>query len=142
MSAQLIARSFVGLGRPRMDAYAQPVVDGYKAISNWDMDVIRQGTETIFGNAASSSAGGAVSVISEGITAALSAVQQQVYRFVYNMLPDILANMIFTTTASTGGAAAGDLILNEAIGNFLSNVMAVYAVYSLAKFVSIGHGIT
>lgn len=125
-----------------MDAYAQPVVDGYKAISNWDMDVIRQGTETIFGNAASSSAGGAVSVISEGITAALSAVQQQVYRFVYNMLPDILANMIFTTTASTGGAAAGDLILNEAIGNFLSNVMAVYAVYSLAKFVSIGHGIT
>lgn len=112
---------------------AQPVVDGYQAISNWAMDGIRSATESIFGNAASSSAGGAVSAISEGISAALSALQQQTFQFVYNMLPDALAQMIFQETANVAAGEASKLALQDSVGNFVSGLMAVYAVYSLAK---------
>ncbi|WP_445767792.1 conjugal transfer protein TraN [Rheinheimera sp.] len=107
---------------------AQPITNGYRAIADWAQPHIRSATESIFGNAASSS--GSFSALTDGISAALQAVQQQVYQFVYDMLPDTLANMVFDTTVT---AAGSELVMNEAIGNLLSNVMAVYAAYQMIK---------
>tara|TARA_R100000687_G_scaffold83675_1_gene88553 strand:- start:28737 stop:32843 length:4107 start_codon:yes stop_codon:yes gene_type:complete len=111
---------------------AQPITDGYRAVADWASSGIRSASESIFGNAAATTTTntGTISALTDGISAALSAVQQQVYQFVYDMLPDALANMVFETTATAAGT---ELVMNEAIGNLLSNVMAVYAAYQMIK---------
>ena len=110
---------------------AQPVTDGYKAIADWANSGIRTASESIFGNAEATSQG--VSAVSDGISAALSAVQKEVYKFVYDMLPEELGKLIFNATTDVVSGEVLDIALNETLGNVISNVMAVYAVYSLAK---------
>lgn len=115
---------------------SQPVVDGYNAVANWASDGIRSASESVFGNATAETTnalGETVSAISDGVSAALAQIQQQVYQFVYDMLPDQLSNMIFTETANVAAGEASKLAMNETLTNFMSNVMAVYAAYQMIK---------
>src|SRR5690606_36110635 len=66
--------------------------------------------------------------------AALAEVEQQVYEFVYDMLPEDLASLLFTEVATdTAENQAGDLVVNEALSDIMSSVMGAYAVYSYIK---------
>lgn len=110
---------------------AQPITDGYQAIADWANSGIRSASESIFGNTEATSQG--VSAISEGISAALTQVQQAAYQFVYDMIPETLQNLLFENASAYAADASVDLVMNEGITNALSNVMAVYAAYQMIK---------
>jgi hypothetical protein len=110
---------------------AQPVTDGYKAIADWANSQIRSASESIFGNTQAASQG--VTAASNGITAALAQLQQQVYKFVYDMLPDALQTLVFDVVKDKATGEVTDIALDKAFGNALSNVMAVYTAYQLIK---------
>lgn len=83
------------------------------------------------GSATASVAGAAAGeTATASIEAALAALQQEVYAFVYNMLPESLANLIFTSSTSAGVTT---YTANGPLTNALSNVMAVYAAYQMIK---------
>lgn len=83
------------------------------------------------GSATASVAGAAAGETATAtIEAALTALQQEVYSFVYNMLPESLANLIFTSSTSAGVTT---YTANGPLTNALSNVMAVYAAYQMIK---------
>ena len=64
------------------------------------------------------------------IGAAISELQQKVYGYVYDMMPESLAELIFTKAGEEG---ATQLVLNETLTNGFSNVMAVYTAYQMVK---------
>jgi hypothetical protein len=83
------------------------------------------------GSATASVAGAAAGeTATASINAALTALQQEVYSLVYNMLPESLANLIFTSSTSAGVTT---YTANGPLTNALGNVMAVYAAYQMIK---------
>ena len=100
---------------------SEPITSAYNSVlGNATGEVITEGGKTVVAEGATESAMGA----------ALAEVQQQVYEFVYDMLPEDLASLLFTETATKEGT---ELIVNEAISDIMSSVMGAYAVYSYIK---------
>lgn len=112
-------------------AFKEPITDATQTITNWASDGIRHASETLFGNTESVSGG--VSAVSEGIEAALSTVQQAAYELIYDIAPDTLREFLFSNAADYASGRAQTLVVNEAITNTLSTIMAVYTAYNMAK---------
>lgn len=134
---------------------SEPITSASDAIASWSKTAINevgsyvQGAYTSTMNslmgssevvtatgetAASVASAGAGEGMTAAIEASLSALQQQVYAFVYNMLPESLANLIFTTTtATTGAQTTTTYTANGPLTNALGNMMAVYAAYQMIK---------
>lgn len=133
---------------------SEPITSAGQAISNWSSTAVNEvgsfvqgaysstmnsllGSSEVVTATGETAASVAGSAAGEGMTAAIEAalasLQQEVYSFVYNMLPDTLANLIFTETANVAVGETSNLVLNETLTNFMSNVMAVYAAYQMIK---------
>lgn len=110
---------------------SEPITDAYNAVAEWASTGVRSATESIFGNTEAVS--GSVSAVSEGITAALSSVQQSAYRLVYDIMPDTLGDFLFSAAGDVAADQGGELVLNDAITNAFSNVMAIYTAYQMVK---------
>lgn len=129
---QMVSSGAFGAGtQSAYNTLTSPITKPFKTVSEWASTGLRSATENLFGNADSFSGG--VSAISQSIEAALAAVQKEVYSFVYNMLPDALANLIFDAVIEEGTGQIAEIALNDSIGQYMGNIMAVYAVYSMAK---------
>jgi hypothetical protein len=129
---QMMAAGRFGEGaQGAYETLSAPITDVTTAVSEWASEGIRSVSESIFGNTESVSNG--VSVASEGISAAVAELTQEVYKLVYDLLPDAVNELIFSNAADYGSEVATDLILDEAVTNFFSNVMFVYTVYNLTK---------
>lgn len=128
-----------------------PINSATSAISNWANTAVNEvgtfvqgaysstvnslmGSPTVASTTGAASASVSGAVAGEGLTAtmktALTALQQEVYSFVYNMLPDTLANLIFTSSTSAGVTT---YTANGPLTNALGNIMAVYAAYQMIK---------
>lgn len=110
---------------------SEPITSAYDAVSSWAADGIRSASDTLFGNAETVSGG--VSAVSEGITAALGAVQQAAFELIYDIAPDALKDFLFENATEFAADSTTELVMNEAVTNALSNIMAIYTVYNLTK---------
>lgn len=109
----------------------------------WDAmpKAITQGSETLIGNStgvvadATGPIAEAFSSTKEAFTGALGSLQQNIYQLAYEALPQELASQLFTQAGGEAvtDAATQELVLNESITNFFSNVMLAYQVYSTIK---------
>lgn len=109
----------------------------------WDAmpKAITQGSETLLGNStgvvadATGPIAEAFSSTKEAFTGALGSLQQNIYQLAYEALPQELAAQIFVdkATGEAAQSATQELVLNESITNFFSNVMLAYQVYSTIK---------
>jgi len=112
---------------------AEPITSAADAISGWANTAYKSATESLMGNSTGKIANTTVSAgaSKSAIGAAIAELQQKVYGYVYDMMPESLAKLIFTESATAGGAS--QLALSEGLTNGFSNVMAVYTAYQMVK---------
>lgn len=114
----------------------EPIVNAGQAVADWASGAYKTATESFIGNSTGTVAteAGTVAVgpgsSVSAIGAAMGQIQQKMYRFVYDMLPPDLAGMLFEKGTEE---AANELVLNNAITEGLSTVMAVYTTYQMVK---------
>lgn len=113
-----------------------PITDAGKAVADWSKGAFKKATDNFIGNSSGKVATEAGTVVvdpgatSSAIGSAMSALQQKTYRFVYDMMPPDLASLLFQTAGEEG---AEQLVLNEALTQGLSTVMAIYTTYQMVK---------
>lgn len=152
---QMTASGAFGSGAQGMySTLSEPVTSAGEAISSWANTAINEvgsyvkgaysstmnsllgSTEVVNAagtEVASVAAAGAGEGMTAAIEAALNAVKQEVYGLVYDMLPEQLSELLFSAAVDEAGNATADLVLNEALTNMLSNIMAIYAAYQMIK---------
>jgi hypothetical protein len=113
---------------------SEPITNAAGAVADWAKGAYTSATESLVGNAAGEVAteGGTtvLGATSEAISAAIAKLQNEMFKLVYEMLPQDLAKLLFTTT---GEGAATQYALSEGVSNAISGVMAVYTAYTVAK---------
>lgn len=102
------------------------VGEGLTSAWNATSSAFTSATESLFGT----SAGAGVGAASTAVEAAISAVQQQLMELVYNALPEELAKMIMTTTATEAGT---EYAMDGALSNIAGMVAGAYAIYTWVK---------
>lgn len=114
----------------------EPITNAAGAVADWAAGAYKSATEAFIGNSTGTVATSAgTTTVGAGagpsaIGAAMGELQQKAYKFVYDMMPPDLAGMLFQTAGEEG---AQQLVLNEALTNALSNVMAAYTAYQTIK---------
>lgn len=114
----------------------EPITNAAGAVADWAAGAYKSATEVFIGNSTGTVATATgTTTVSAGagpsaIGAAMGELQQKAYKFVYDMMPPDLAGMLFETAATDQGT---QLVVNEALTNALSNIMAAYTAYQTIK---------
>ena len=113
---------------------SEPITNAASAVADWAKGAYTSATESLVGNATGTVATEAgtttIGATTQAISAAIAELQQEVYRFIYEMLPQDLAKLLFTQAGSGAGA---QLAISEGVSNAVSGVMAVYTAYTMIK---------
>lgn len=129
---QLAAEGAFGTGiQGAHTTISQPITDAYQAASNWVGETLTTATDGMLGNEGIANG---VNVISDGISSALTAVQQAAFELIYDIAPDALKDFLFDNATDYAlDPANTELIMNEAISEALSTFFAIYTIYNLTK---------
>ncbi len=88
---------------------AEPITSAADAISGWANTAYKSATESLMGNSTGKIANTTVSAgaSKSAIGAAIAELQQKVYGYVYDMMPESLAKLIFTKAGEGGASQLG-----------------------------------